>query len=501
MTLRQRLTTFSVLFLALSLLVIGSGLYVYERTILLNGVQDDLLRATERFQTQYRDTKAPLEGLVDSSEIAPLLRLPAEEFEGSPISVAVYKSSGVLVASSQGFMTDETLNLRPTDLRAALNGETVVAEVPLRRSGRLLQVVSPLTFDNQVVGVLVLSQSLRTIDRALDTLVWVLLVSGAAMLLATMVGINFIVRRALRPVSQISTTAEQIVRAEDLSRRVPISNPHDELGRLGTIINDLLARLEVLFNTQRRLTADVSHELRTPLAAMRGNIEVLRRGAVHNPELLSESLSDIEREVSRLTRLVNDLLLLAQSEAGVQIRREPVEVDTLLLEVFREIRPLAEHVKLQIGGEDQATVIGDRDRLKQALLNLTYNAVQHTPPGGVVTLDLECIGREASVSVCDTGEGIAAEDLPHIFERFFRADRARVRKSGGAGIGLAIVRWIVEAHQGSVEVRSEQGQGSTFTIWLPLARGSELHAPSSSKLVIDAESSLQDHTPPASVAD
>jgi heavy metal sensor kinase len=471
MSLRNRLTFFSVLFLAISLLVIGSGLYFYERTILINGVSDDLQRATNRFQSQYSAAKLPLERFYSNDDIEVTPNLPAEDFEGSPISVAVYKETGVRLASSRSFMGSETANLRSVDLRAALAGQTTLSEVPLTR-GRLMQMVSPLTFNEKVVGVLVVSQPLRTVDRALDTLVTVLIVAGGIMLVLTSFGFAAITRRGLRPIDAIASTAEQIVRAEDLSRRIPVANPSDELGRLATITNDLLARMEALFNTQRRLSADVSHELRTPLAAMRGNLEVLRRGAMNNPELLSESLGDLEREVSRLTRLVNDLLLLAQSEAGVQMRQEPVELDTLVLEVFRELRPLAEHVKLQIGSEDQATVIGDRDRLKQALLNLAYNAVQHTPAGGTVTLNLERVGREAAMAVSDTGEGIAPDAMPHIFERFYRADKARVRKGGGAGIGLAIVKWIAEAHHGTVDVRSTLGEGSTFTVWLPLATSS-----------------------------
>ena len=468
MSLRNRLTLTSVLFMATTLLVVGIGLYFYERTILINGVRDDLDRATARFQTQYSETKVPLERYFTSANIDVTPQLPAEDFDGSPIAVAVYKETGVRLAASRGFMNGETANLSSTELRAALNGDSIVTEVLVKR-GRLMQVVSPLTFNEKVVGVLVVSQSLRTVDRALDTLLLVLFVAGGIMLVLTSIGFAQITRRGLKPIDLIANTAEQIVRAEDLSRRIPVTNPNDELGRLATITNDLLARMESLFNTQRRLTADVSHELRTPLAAMRGNLEVLRRGAMNNPELLTESLGDLEREVSRLTRLVNDLLLLAQSEAGVQIRQEPVELDTLVLEVFRELRPLAEHVKLQIGSEDQATVIGDRDRLKQALLNLAYNAVQHTPNDGTVTLNLECVGREVAMSVSDTGEGITPEALPHIFERFYRADRARVRKGGGAGIGLAIVKWIAEVHGGTVEVRSTLSEGSTFTLWLPLA--------------------------------
>jgi signal transduction histidine kinase len=201
---------------------------------------------------------------------------------------------------------------------------------------------------------------------------------------------------------------------------------------------------------------------------MQGNLEVLARGAQRDPELLAESLTDMRRETTRLIRMVNDLLLLAQSEAGVQIRREPVELDTLLLEIHRDLRTLSGDALLRIGAEDQVIVQGDRDRLKQALLNLGVNALQHTPVGGTITLSLEQRSGWACLSVVDTGVGIAAEDLPHIFDRFYRADRSRSRHGGGAGLGLAIVKWIAEAHGGQVSVASVPGQGSTFAIWLPL---------------------------------
>ena len=167
--------------------------------------------------------------------------------------------------------------------------------------------------------------------------------------------------------------------------------------------------------------------------------------------------------------MANDLLLLAQSEAGVQLLHEPVELDTLLLEVHRELRPLANGVQLKIGEEDQVIVQGDRDRIKQALLNLGVNALQHTPAGGSVTLSLARQEHVAALSVADSGTGISAEDLPYIFERFYRADRSRSRNRGGAGLGLAIVKWIAEAHSGQVAVESTPGAGSRFTIMLPLS--------------------------------
>ena len=166
--------------------------------------------------------------------------------------------------------------------------------------------------------------------------------------------------------------------------------------------------------------------------------------------------------------MANDLLRLAQSEAGVQLRDEPIELDTLLLEVHRELRPLAGDVHLRFGHEDQIIVPG-RSRSDQAgLLNLGINAIQHTPSGGTVTLGLAQQDEYATFTVTDTGNGISASDLPYIFDRFYRADRSRSRHQGGAGLGLAIVKWVAEAHNGRVEVASTPGAGSQFSLLLPL---------------------------------
>lgn len=176
-----------------------------------------------------------------------------------------------------------------------------------------------------------------------------------------------------------------------------------------------------------------------------------------------------------MTRMVRDLLLLAQAETGrLPLANEVVELDTLLLDVFQQAKILApEGVHVGIGAEDQARVIGDRDRLKQVLLNLVANALDHTPPGGSVVMSLACLGEQARVEVQDTGVGIAEEELPHIFERFYRADRSRKRRDGGgAGLGLSIAYWIARSHQGDLKVQSEPGVGTTFSLWLPLLEGS-----------------------------
>ena len=359
-------------------------------------------------------------------------------------------------------------------MQNALAGKTAIVTADAG-AVRLHELYTPLLFRGRVVGVLQVARSMKETELALNLLFYALFGGGTIVLLAAARGGAWLTRAAFKPIDEIARTAQSIVGAEDLSRRVPVPAVQDELQRLTVTINDLLGRLEGLFGAQRRFVADVSHELRTPLAAMQGNLEVIQRGAARDPALLEESLVDMRYEVARLIRMVNDLLLLAQSEAGFQLRQEPVELDTLLLEVHRELRHLANGVQLRLGHEDQAVIRGDRDRIKQALLNLGINALQHTSPGGTVTLSLARRGSYAALTVADSGGGIDAEDLPHIFDRFYRADRARSRNHGGAGLGLAIVKWVAEAHNGQVQVTSTPGAGSCFTLLLPLDAQSEAH--------------------------
>ena len=232
----------------------------------------------------------------------------------------------------------------------------------------------------------------------------------------------------------------------------------DEIGSLIEAFNQTLERLETLFTSQQRFLADVSHELRTPLTVIKGNVDLMRRMKSLDEELLTS----IDQEAGRLTRLVGGLLLLAQAELGsVSLNMRPVELDTLLLEVFQEMKVLAgEKIELHLTEIDQIQVNGDRDRLKQVLLNLVGNAIQYTPQGGDVFLSMGKIAEQARLIIRDTGPGIPSEDLPHIFERFYRAEKSRTRgKATGFGLGLSIANWIVEKHGGRIEVNSERRPG------------------------------------------
>jgi signal transduction histidine kinase len=300
-----------------------------------------------------------------------------------------------------------------------------------------------------------------------DTLnqVLVFLTAGtvAGLVLASIVG-AFLAWTTLRPIEKINRAAMRIVSAPDLKQRLPTANTNDEIDRLIVTINGMLERLDNFFQAQVRLSADVSHELRTPLTVIRGNVDLLRRGAANDPTELNEALSIIDGELDRMSRIVADLLLLSQADAGLSLRMQPVELDTILLDVYRQARVTANGVILQLGHEDQAVVQGDADRLKQLLLNLVTNALKHTSPGGHVTLSLYREPEWVRITVTDTGRGIAPTALPHIFERFYRAEN---NDQKGTGLGLSIAQWIAQAHGGQITVTSELGKGSVFTLWLP----------------------------------
>lgn len=334
-------------------------------------------------------------------------------------------------------------------------------------SQRLRVVSVPLERNDHRVATLQVAVSLSVVDAARIGLTNTLAVIWGVAILISGNAAWLTLGQTLRPLKTITETAEQINRADDLSRRIPYDGPADEIGSLVDSFNQTLERLEVLFTSQQRLLADVSHELRTPLTVIKGNVDLMRRMR----SLDDESLTSIDQEAGRLTRLVGGLLLLAQAESGkLALVEKPVELDLLVTEVFQEMSILAGNkVRLHLNEIDQVIVNGDRDRLKQVFINLVANAIQYTPPGGDIFLSLEKIKDQARIICRDTGPGIPAEDLPHIFERFYRAEKSRTRgKTTGFGLGLSIANWIVERHGGRIEVNSKEGQGTAFAIWLPV---------------------------------
>jgi heavy metal sensor kinase len=285
----------------------------------------------------------------------------------------------------------------------------------------------------------------------------------------------FLARRALAPVSLLRRRTDEIT-ADRLDRRLPVPNPRDELGLLAGTINEMIARLERSFAEVRRFTADASHELRTPLAVIRSEAEIaLGRNSV--PPEQQARLGSILEECDRLARLTDQLLALAREDAGVSRQaHKRLDLAALAAGTAETMRPLAEAggVRLHAGSTLPVWVEGDEARLRQVFFNLLDNAIKYTPGGGEVEVRVGAADGRAVATVRDTGEGIPAEHLPRVFDRFYRVDRARSRERGGTGLGLSIARSVVTAHGGSIELDSAPGRGTTARVLLPLEAGEAL---------------------------
>jgi signal transduction histidine kinase len=450
-TLRARLTLWYSGLLAGVLFLFGTAVYLLLSYLLTKQVDDSLLSTASDIRSAAIRT---MDGVIGFPSLA--LNLTAEA------RVQVWQTDGVLAVQAPGLEELPLDDLAP-GLTSAGYRNVILEDVEYRVLTYPL-IAQP---ENRVVGYLQLANSLATVRQALSNLLILMVVGGiVAVALAGLVGWST-AGAALRPLDRVTETAVQITRADDLSRRIPLAGPpRGEVGRLSLAFNETLERLEGLFETQRRFLADVSHELRTPLTTIRGNVDLIRRMKTADPE----SLEAIKAEVDRMSRMVNDLLLLAQAESGrLPLAMEPIELDTLMLEVFKQAKVLASNgVRVEIGREEQVQVRGDKDRLKQVFLNLVANALDHTGSGGVVTLSLGSVEGWARLTVSDTGRGMPQEELPHIFERFYRIDSARKRSDlGGAGLGLSIAYWITRSHNGRIEVASEVGKGTSFSVWLP----------------------------------
>ena len=451
MSLRLRFTWLYSTIMGGILLIFGAVVYFLVNIILLNQV-DSMLAGVVRDITQV--TK------VNSVGELSLISLPPLDMTSNAY-VQVWGPDGRLIATSPSIGT-LTKPLDPNGLQA---GESIYQDSYL--DGAHLRVLSvPLVLGERTIGTLQVGASLSVVDATRTNMLSTMAVIAVFAVLIAALGSWVVLGRALSPLEAITETVDQINRADDLSRRIPhdVQN-EDEIGDLVVSFNQTLERLESLFTSQQRFLADVSHELRTPLTVIKGNVDLMRR----MKQADEESLGSSDQEAGRLTRLVGGLLMLAQAESGkLTLNLKPVELDLLLTEVFTEMCVLAgSKVRVHLNEIDQVMVNGDRDRLKQVFLNLISNAIQYTPQGGDVFLSMAKIGEQARIIIRDTGPGIPAEDLPHIFDRFYRAEKSRTRSStSGFGLGLSITQWIVEHHGGQIKVESKEGKGTTFVIWL-----------------------------------
>lgn len=475
MAIRTKLTIWYTSVLALVLIAFGGGVYALL-TVRINGqLEANLRQSADTVWPVFWTAGVRVPGLDETNPL--VVPRPAQDpFRAAEVFVEILDANARVVGISSNLFADQPTTYKPLDLDAlatlrastdVLNGEVFSIIRPNVRSSLYVLTRAQRGPENELIGFLQVATSREPLESAQYQLLISLLVLGSAGLIISAVLGAFLARRALRPVDRITQTALAIYRAENLGRRVPVHRAEDEVGRLSAAFNEMLDRLSSLFTAQQRLVADVSHEMRTPLTVIRGNVDLLNAMGCADPE----SLDALRKETDRMTRMVGDLLLLSQADAGqLSMQIHPTRLASVIADVERSGRVLAgERVRVSAVADPAVVIAADPDRLKQVLLNLTDNAIKHTPDGGDVRLEATGVFNGfARISVIDTGIGIPEDDVLHVFERFYRVDKSRSRERGGIGLGLSIAQKIVEAHKGRITVSSKVGVGTTFDVYVPV---------------------------------
>jgi len=485
-SIRWKMTLLYSGLLAVLLAAFGLYLYLSVEHLMIGGLTSTL--HARYLQAQATAPRLTAELRATGATIGPR-QLPAlESLAGPDLFLQLRDPAGRVVAASAnlhglvlpppqrgpdrlGQGDDAQIRLPATVLLPEARGSDITVARFEVRSGPVRDA------RGQVVGLLQVAQSLFAVDDVQDKLVDVLVQGMAVALCVAVVAGVWLAGHLLRPIAAITATARRIGSSGDLAHRITVpGRPRgDEVGQLAATFNAMLDRLEGAFAAQRRFVADAGHELKTPLTAILGQANLVRRRGTEHPELIAEATAAIIDQAERLHRLTRKLLDLATVEESQDLGHEMVPLSQVTADVARELAPLAAEKAVQVRvtyAPDVSTLVwGDRDRLEQLIMNLVDNALTFTPAGGQVRLVTRCVaaGQQAAVvlEVQDSGSGIADADLPHIFERFYRADKARSRARGSTGLGLAIVQEVARQHGGRVEVESVPGRGATFRVWLP----------------------------------
>jgi two-component system OmpR family sensor kinase len=460
MTLRLRLSMLAVVLVAAGLLAAGIATRYELRGFLIDRVDSQLTSAAAPVSLYFTRGDTDLGAQQQVLGVLP---------RGSYAAVITGSSH---VAASQYFGTGSA----PEDLQKAVisapDGTSTQGEYRV-------YVTHGQATDGSTPVRLVIATPLQDVNSTLNRLAMLELLVGL-IVLAVVAAIAFwLVRRELRPLVRIEDTAAAIA-GGDLTQRVPEEAPGTEVGDLARSLNVMLAQIEQAFEQRRqseerlrRFVSDASHELRTPLTSVRGFAELFHRGAASRPDDLALAMSRIESEAERMGVIVEDLLLLANLDQGRPLAQERFDLEAVLAEIVADHAVLHSDWPISFSSGGGSDLVGDELGIRQAVANLLANARSHTPPGTTIAVALATAGDDLTLEVSDNGPGIAADDLPHLFERFYRVDASRARRSGGSGLGLAIVQAIAEGHGGSVHVASVEGEGAAFTIVLPIAGATE----------------------------
>jgi len=472
-TIQRKLTVWYAGLLLLVLVVLGVVLYQVLGRSLLKEATNSVIALSQQIivsigSSEHGESDEGDEGGSHFEISDPDL---IRDYESPGIFIEIHDTAGSILNRSPELRGKSLTGGEPESILADSDqGLIEIRDLP--QIGPVLVHSQPLTIDGFPAMTLLVGRSIQFIDDALAQLQPVLLLlSAAGLALAVAVG-AVLARQALAPIDRITKTARRIG-VEDLHRRLHLKGPNGEVTRLAGAFDEMLDRVEVGFRRERQFSADVAHELRTPLTILKGTAEVALRQGEEDPHAHREVLASIEEETDRMIRMVEALLLLTRSESGqLPLTLHRVSLADLCVDVVTRFSTSARErgIKLATGQLEDVAIDADVERLQQLLGNLVANGLAYTPRGGRITLSVRRDNSWAVIAVADTGAGISAEHLPHIFDRFYRVDLSRSRRLGGAGLGLSIALSIAEAHGGRIAVTSQAAEGSVFSVWLPVLR-------------------------------
>jgi heavy metal sensor kinase len=462
---RWRLTLLYGGILALILVVFSSGVYIYFKNSLQKSIDAKIRSIGEVISSSMTDVHDPnMFGNFERYLENVLGRRPKNKL------IQIMDSSGKIRAKSSDIEGENVATSFAT-VERGLMGE-IVYETVEKLHARLRVITIPIMDKGKVTGIVQVTTSLEDFDETMNRLLIVLIIGIPASLGAVIVVCYYMAKKALKPVDQIRRTAVKIS-SRNLDEYIDFGGRKDELGKLAQTFNEMISRLRDSFQRINQFSTDVSHELKTPLTIIKGGTEVALRKDRSNEDYKRLLASHLE-ETDRMTSIIDDLLLLSKADSGdIQLKLEEVDLRDLMIEVYMEMKIFAEkkNVQLVIANLDDAKLKGDELKLRRMLRNIVDNGIKYTPPGGTVEISSAVQDGFVRVNVHDTGVGIADGDIRYIFDRFYRADRARKRETG-SGLGLSISKWIAEAHRGTIEVESRASSGSLFAIKLPVTGGS-----------------------------
>ena len=463
-SIRIRLTLWYGVALALILVLFAGGIYVVMSKAMRDEVDASLEEAAAvAVRTLGEHRFGPFLIFEDLSQDFPELALLDKFFQ-------IFGPAGQVTLQSANIQSREIPLSQPA-FKASLKGQATFESVRFDEGPpfRLLSV--PIRHGERLINILRVGTSLQPTEDMLDRLLLALLIASPMAIIVSLLGGWFLAGRALRPVDSITHAAQRIA-AGDLTQRITAPRSTDEIGRLASTFNDMIARLEVSFRQIRQFSADASHELRTPLTITKGETELALRRPRQAEDYRRVLESNLE-EIDRMSRIVDELLFLSRADLGeIKLKRAPVQLDDLVREIQQQAMVLGKDRQVETVVREVSPIIvsGDDLRLRELFLNLVDNAIKYSHPGDTVEMSLVHNGQAGEFTIKDQGIGISLEDQPRIFDRFYRTDSARSYAAKGTGLGLSICKWIVESHNGFIRVQSSPNNGSRFTVVLPLSQ-------------------------------